>query len=69
MLPAVLLHGHQEAHEVAGGDVVNLGFLYLAGYTTNSTYLSCTQENQFQPHYGVEPRYLTADLSFRLRSL
>ena len=38
-------------------------------YTTNSTILMFTQEAQYQRRRMVEPRDLTTDLSFRLRSL
>ena len=38
-------------------------------YTTNSARRDRTQDSQFQPRTGVEPRLLTADLRVRLRSL
>ena len=38
-------------------------------YTTNSTILARTQENQFQLLGAVERRSFTADLISRLRSL
>ena len=38
-------------------------------YTTNSAFLLCTQETQFQPLSAVERRDLTAGLHPRLRSL
>ena len=38
-------------------------------YTRNSASLSCTQENQFGPPHGVEPRTFKVRLISRLRSL
>ena len=38
-------------------------------YTTNSARRDRTQDSQFQPRTGVEPRLLTADLRVRLCSL